>query len=141
VQPEKKIIFKWEEALNFDGSSAPFVQYSHARACSILRNWGLEVIHDPDWSKLVEGSEKELVKVLARFPLVIEESALKRKIHLVPLYLVEVASAFNEFYRDCPVLNENDEMRMITRLALVTLTRNVLRDGLDVIGVRAPERM
>jgi arginyl-tRNA synthetase len=141
VQPEKKIIFKWEEALNFEGSSAPFVQYSHARACSILRKWGSEVVDKPDWSKMVEGSEKDLVKTLARFPLVIEESALKRKIHLIPLYLIEVASSFNDFYRDCPVLNESDKERKMTRLALVTLTRNVLKDGLEVIGIRAPERM
>ena len=141
VQPEKKIVFKWEEALNFEGSSAPFVQYSHARACSILRKWGSEVAGEPDWSTLVERSEKELILALARFPLLIEEAAAKRKIHLIPLYLVEVASTFNEFYRDCPVLNEADESRKIARLAVVTLTRNVLKDGLEVIGIRAPEMM
>ena len=141
VQPEKKIVFKWEEALNFEGSSAPFVQYSHARACSILMN--LETLDgiDPDFSSLVEDSEKKLVKDLARFPLLVQEAAMKRKIHLIPLYLVEVASSFNDFYRDCPVLNESDVGLRSCRIALVMMTRNVLRDGLDMIGVRAPERM
>jgi arginyl-tRNA synthetase len=141
VQPEKKIVFKWEEALNFEGSSAPFVQYSHARACSILRNWGEDFSEGPDWSKLVEASEKGLVKVLARFPLVIHEAAGKRKIHLLPLYLVETASAFNEFYRDCPVLNESDDGRRMMRLSLVSITRNVLKDGLNSLGIMAPEMM
>jgi arginyl-tRNA synthetase len=141
VQPEKKIVFRWEEALNFDGATAPFVQYSHARACSILRNHGSGVDGKMDWSKLVEKAEKDLVKKLAEFPLVVQKAAEDRKVHLIPQYLVEVSSGFNEFYRDCPVLNEKDRDRMMARLALVMITRNVLSTGLETLGITAPEMM
>jgi len=141
VQPEKKMVFKWEEALNFEGSSAPFVQYSHARACSIIRNHGSEFVGVPDWSTLVEPSEASLLKVLGRFSHTVAEAAEKRKIHLLPLYLVEAASAFNDFYRDCPVLNEADPKRRGARLALVTLARGVLAKGLSCLGIQAPEQM
>jgi len=141
VQPEKKIVFRWEEALNFEGATAPFVQYSHARACSILRNHGSRVEGEMDWTMLVEGAEKDLVKKMAGFPLVVDRSARERKIHLIPQYLVELSSSFNDFYRDCPVLNEKDRKRMMARLALVTVARNVLRTGLETLGITAPEVM
>ncbi|MFW3146011.1 MAG: arginine--tRNA ligase [Thermoplasmatota archaeon] len=141
VQPEKKIVFRWEDALNFEGSAAPFVQYSHARACSILRNLEGEKIADPEWTNLVEASEKELVKGLLRFPMVVEKAAGERKVHLVPQYLVELASAFNDFYRDCPVLAEGDSSRRAARIALVDIFRRVVADGLDVLGIAAPESM
>ncbi|MBN1389826.1 MAG: arginine--tRNA ligase [Candidatus Thermoplasmatota archaeon] len=141
VQPEKRMVFKWEDALNFEGASAPFVQYSHARACSILKNRGSGFNGPPDWSLLVEPSEISLLRSLARFPQVIGEAASKRKMHLVPLYLVEMASSFNDFYRDCPVLSERDEGRRDARLALVVLSRNILRTGLDALGIIAPDQM
>ncbi len=141
VQPEKKMVFHWEDALSFEGSSAPFVQYSHARACSILRKFGGPVQGEMDWSKLVEPAEKDLVKKLAGFPAVIEKAALEWKMHLIPLYLVGAASAFNEFYRDCPVLTEPDQERKLARLAVVRMTRDVLASGLGPLGIRAPEMM
>ncbi|MBN1540245.1 MAG: arginine--tRNA ligase [Candidatus Thermoplasmatota archaeon] len=141
VQPEKRMVFRWEEALNFEGASAPFVQYSHARACSIIKKHGVEFDGTPDWSLLVEPSEISLLRTLGRFPQVIEEAASKRKMHLVPLYLVELASSFNDFYRDCPVLAESNEDRRDTRLALVVLSRSILKKGLGALGITAPEQM
>ncbi|MEA3558476.1 MAG: arginine--tRNA ligase, partial [Candidatus Thermoplasmatota archaeon] len=140
VQPEKKMVFRWEDALSFEGSSAPFVQYSHARACSILRKLDVQEI-EPDWSKLREGSEMGLVKKLLEFPGTMEAAASERKVHLVPLYLVELASAFNEFYRDCPVLSDKDHGRKSARVFLVKAVRHVLETGLDVLGIEAPGTM
>ncbi|MGA1793682.1 MAG: DALR anticodon-binding domain-containing protein, partial [Thermoplasmatota archaeon] len=107
----------------------------------IIRNHGSEFEGSPDWSKLVEPSERSLLKLLGRFTQIVSEAAEKRKVHLLPLHLVEVASAFNEFYRDCPVLNETDEERKGARLALVMLARNVLDRGLSCLGIQAPEQM
>jgi len=140
VQPEKKIVFRWEEALNFEGSSAPFIQYSHARACSILEKGGM--IPGPlDFSRLVERAERELVKQLSRFDEVVSKAARERRVHLMATYLVDTASSFNDFYRDCPVLSENDERRRGARLALVELSREVFSSGLSILGIEAPASM
>lgn len=138
VQPEKQLIFKWEEAMNFEGNSAPFVQYAHARACSILRKAG-NFDHSADMSMLTNEYEARLVKALARLPSVIEEAGEKARIHLLPVYCHDVASAFNQFYTYVPVL-KGEEMKD-ARLALVEATRIVLANALNTLGLNAPEEM
>jgi arginyl-tRNA synthetase len=140
VQPEKDIVFKWEEALNFEGDAAPFIQYSHARACSILSK-KQDDIKDIDATILNEESEVKLVKILANFPNIIREACDGFKPHILTSYLYEVASRFNQFYRDCPVLPEKDKKLKISRLALVESTRIVLHNGLDILGISAPAEM
>ncbi len=141
VQPEKKIVFKWEEALNFEGASAPFVQYSHARACSILQKAGGDLEGQFEWSKVVERSEQNLLKKIAEFSDIVEKAAVDRKVHFIAVYVVEVASAFNDLYRDCPVIGEEDPERRRARLALVEMAREVLATGLGLLGVSAPVSM
>ncbi len=138
LQPEKKIVFKWEEALNFEGNSAPFLQYAHARACSILSKAAERGTIDA--SSLSHPSELKLAKVLGQFPHAISSSAGNRRPHIVAAYAYEAASLFNIFYRDCPVLHAEEPLRS-TRLALVDMTRIVLRNALDCIGLRAPTEM
>ena len=140
VQPEKDIIFKWEEALNFEGNASPFIQYSHARACSILSKKQDE-IKDVDASLLNHYSEISLIKKLTSFPVVIDEACEAFKPHIITTYLFEVASLFNQFYRDCPVLPEQNNKLRIGRLALVDATRIVLQNGLNLLGIDAPKEM
>lgn len=141
VQPEKQIVFRWEEALNFDGATAPFVQYSHARACSIIAKDPEGFKGELDWSRLVEVSELKLVRKLSELGSVISQGARERKVHLMAPYLVELASLFNDFYRDCPVLKEPDPARRRARMALVELSRRVLGRGLWCLGIEAPSSM
>lgn len=138
VQAEKKIVFRWKDALNFEGNSAPFIQYAHARACSILRKSG--GYEKYQISLLTHESEKNLIKNLAKFPAVIRESAEERKCHLIAAYAYQLASLFNQFYRDCQVLHADENIRT-TRLALVDATRLVLKNALDCLGIAAPEEM
>jgi arginyl-tRNA synthetase len=138
VQSEKQLVFRWEEALNFDGNSAPFLQYSHARACSILRKAG-DHVTTVDSSLLTDEYEIRLVKVLARFPQVMEECASKRRIHLLPSYGQEVAASFNQFYAYVPVLRSG--VNRDARLTLVEATKWVLRNVLDNLGIVALEEM
>jgi len=138
LQPEKKIVFKWEEALNFEGNSAPFLQYAHARACGILSK--AERTGKPDPAVLVHPSELKLIKVLGQFPHTVSASAESRRPHLLAAHAYEVASLFNIFYRDCQVLNSEEPLRA-ARLALVEVSRVVLRNALDCIGLRAPAEM
>jgi arginyl-tRNA synthetase len=140
VQPEKDIIFKWEEALNFEGNASPYIQYSHARACSILSKKEDE-IKNADAKLLKHISEENLLKILAKFPRIIEESCEGFKPHIIPAYLFEVASHFNKFYRDCPVLPEKNVDIRKARLFLVNATRIVLKNGLNILGIVAPEEM
>ena len=138
VQPEKQLVFKWNEALNFDGNSGPFLQYSHARACSMIRKAG-DFKRSVDASKLTDESEIKLAKVLAKFPDIIESAAEDRRVHLLPSYGHEVASAFNQFYAAVPVLSAKDCRD--ERITLVDCTRIVLRNVLRCLGMGAPEEM
>jgi len=138
IQPEKQLVFKWSEALNFDGNSGPFLQYSHARACSILRK-AENFNKSADASKLTDEYEIKLVKALSKFESVIISAGEERKVHLIPAYGHEVASAFNQFYAAVPVLNSGDARD--ARLSLVECTRIVLNNVLNCLGIGAPEEM
>ena len=138
VQPEKQLVFRWEDALNFDGNSGPFLQYAHARACSVLRKAG-DYVRTADPSKLRDGSEVRLAKVLSRFPSVVSEAAELRRIHLLPAYGHELASAFNQFYASVPVLGAGESRD--ARITLVECARDVLRNVLECMGMGAPEEM
>ena len=138
VQPEKQLVFKWDEALNFDGNSGPYLQYVHARACSMLRKAGGHAT-DTDPSKLTNPMEINLVKKLARYGEVLREAGDGKRIHVLPAYGHELAVAFNQFYAAVSVLDAGP--RRDARLTLVECTRSVLADVLDCLGMGAPEEM
>jgi arginyl-tRNA synthetase len=140
VQPEKDIVFTWEDALNFEGNAIPFIQYAHARACSILSKINTDDF-TIDAALLTHASERALVKKLAQLPLVIEDASNGCKPHSIANYLFEVASVFNQFYRDCPVLSEENMLLRSSRLALVSATTIVLRNTLEILGISAPKEM
>ncbi len=139
IQPEKQIVFKWEDALNFEGSSAPFVQYSHARACSILAKAG-DWSRTPDAKMLVSDSEKALLKKVAEFGSVVQDSADGRRPNMLAVYAQDLAAEFNQFYRYMPVLRAEGATRD-ARLALVEASMWALRNTLNVLGLEAPEEM
>lgn len=138
VQPEKSFVFKWEDALNFDGNSGPFLQYSHARACSMLRK-AENYKETVDASLLTDELEIKLVKVLSKFERIVETAGEYKRIHLLPAYGHELASAFNQFYATVPVLNSNDKKD--ARLTLVKCSEIVLKNVLETLGMGAPEEM
>jgi arginyl-tRNA synthetase len=138
VQPEKKIVFRWEEALNFEGNSAPFLQYAHARTCGILEKAGGRGEYDP--AALQHPAEFRLLKTLARLPSTVVDCAEGQRPHAMATYALEAAGLLNEFYRDCPVLASPEPLRG-ARLAVVDATRIVLRNALDCLGIEAPREM
>ena len=139
VQAEKAITFRWEEALSFEGNSAPFLQYAHARACSILAKADG---HGPsDLRLLVHPQEQMLIRWIAKFPSTVREAAEGRRVHAVAGYAADFASQFNLFYRDCPVLAAEPASLRGARLGLVDASRVVLRNALDGLGLTAPKEM
>ncbi len=145
--PDKVMTFRWDDVLNFEGESAPYIQYAHARCASILRKANESGV-ETDWKALLEKAdfsrltprEKELIKFLARFPEVIESAGRDIKPHLIPAYLNELASLFNRFYMDHPVLKAEEGIRE-ERLLLVLAVKQVLKNGLELLGIEAPEKM
>lgn len=144
VQAEKKIVFRWEDALNFEGNSAPFIQYSHARASSILRKakeLDIDNYENYDPAILEHPSEVYLIKEMAKLPEVVKECAERRSPHTMAGYAYGLASMFNQFYRDCPVLACDNKSLRKSRLALVDSGRTVLRNSLFCLGIEAPDEM
>ncbi|HDS45921.1 MAG TPA: arginine--tRNA ligase [Methanomicrobia archaeon] len=143
VSPDKHIVFDLDEALDIEKKGAPFIQYAHTRACSILRaaeEQNYAVPEHYNGAVLQEPSEIALIKKLAKFDYVVEAAATDLKVHQVAKYARELAELFNLFYKDCPVLTAVDELRN-ARLVLVDCARIVLRDVLDVLGIEAPAEM
>ena len=138
VHPEKQLVFKWNEALNFDGNSGPYIQYVHARACSMLSKAG-KYEHCTDPAMFRDEYERALIKALSKFGMVLKEAGEEKRVHIIPAYGHEVAAAFNQFYAMVPVL-ASDENRD-PRLTLVECTRTVLRNVLDCLGIECPEEM
>ena len=142
VSPEKHIVFSFKDALDIEKKGAPFIQYSHARACSILRaaeERGF-FVNDYNAALLTENSEKDLIKMLSRFENMVEEAASSLKPYMIAKYARVLAELFNLFYKECPVLNADEELRN-ARLALVDGAKTVLGNVLDVLGINAPEEM
>lgn len=139
VQAEKTITFRWEEALNFEGNSAPFLQYAHARACSILAKAGEDGAGEP--RLLSHPQEQRLLRWIAKFPSTLREAAESRRVHAVATYASDFAAQFNQFYRDCPVLTAEPSFLREARIDLVNAARIVLHNALDCLGVKAPNEM
>ena len=141
VSPEKPFTFDWSKALDFERQTASYIQYSHARSCSILRkaveSGKAELEFDP---AIITNKERELVMRLSKFSFYLEKAINELKPSIFAEYLMSVANAFNDFYTDHQVLVDDKKVRM-HRLAIVDATRIVLRNGLEVLGIEAPERM
>mgnify|MGYP001013403231 FL=1 len=145
VSPEKSTVFNWKEALDFEKQGAPFIQYSHARACGILKKAQEEgvwnEVFDMEPSLLVEDTEVELIKKMAAFDSIVEQCAKELKPHTLAIYARELAESFNQFYRFVPVINIDDEKLRATRLGLVDCARITLAISLETLGIDAPESM
>lgn len=134
--PEKSTVFDWKEALDFEKQSGPYIQYAHARACSILEKAG-----EFSYSYGAEGeSEIALAKHIARFPKVITQVVEELKPHLLAIYARELADLFGSFYHAEPVLKAGEQARS-RRLTLVDATRNTLQEALETLGIDALRAM
>jgi arginyl-tRNA synthetase len=140
VDSSKPVIFTWDRVLNFETNSAPYAQYTHARACSILRKAAREP-EKPAYELLSEKLERELVLNLAGFPDTFIEATEYLKPNLIADYANALADKFNTFYNALPVIKADSQGLVDARLALTQAIEIVMRNALTLIGVVAPEKM
>lgn len=140
----KDYVFSWEHVLNFEGETGPYVQYTHARACSILRNAGDDVVAKAkagfDAKYLTGESAHELSRLLYELPEVIVEAGEKYEPSIVTRHIVDIAQAFNKFYHDEHILVDNEDEK-IAKVAMVLAAKSAIRNGLDLLCMKAPEKM
>jgi arginyl-tRNA synthetase len=136
----KDVVFSWERMLNFDGETGPYVQYTHARACSILKRAGEISLDDIHFDALSDEASLDICKLLEAYPEKIKDAANKLEPSVVTRHLVAIAQAFNKFYHDNPILNSEEDVRQ-ARLAVVVAVKTVMKEGLSLLGIDAPEQM
>lgn len=140
VDTSKPVLFTWDRVLDFEKNSAPYIQYTHARACSIMRKAERKP-EKPGYKLLSEALEHEIVLAVAAFPDTFIEAAEYLKPNLIADYANALADKFNTFYDTLPVIKAEPLELSDARLALVDSVRIVLRNSLNLIGVLAPEKM
>jgi arginyl-tRNA synthetase len=146
VRRTRDVVFDWDRMLDFEGDTGPYVQYAHARLCSILRKAGREVSEDADAARLALEEEWVLLRHLERFPRAVERATAENEPSVIAGYLLELCADFSSYYSAgmrepqlrvlCP-----DEATRAARLLLVDAARHVIRKGLALLGIAAPERM
>ena len=142
----KDYVFDWNQVLNFDGETGPYVQYTHARCSSVLRKAGEEISEKArnaaslDFSKLESEAAAQLVKLIYAFPEVVIQAGERYEPSLITRHIVDIAQSFNKFYHDEHIIVD-DEDEKLAKLALVWATKITIRNGLNLLGVKAPERM
>jgi len=135
----KDIDFRWDRALNFDGETGPYVQYTHARCCSVLKKAG-DITAAPDYTALEDDEALALIKLLALFPEAVEEAARRNEPSVVTRAVTEIAKAYNKYYYEHRILGQ-DEAATSARLALTRAARDTIKTGLYLIGLQAPRQM
>ncbi|OGV97325.1 arginine--tRNA ligase [Microgenomates group bacterium RBG_16_45_19] len=137
---QKDFDFKWEEVLNFEGESGPYLQYSHARLCSLQRKYSRPISSEVDFQKIAGREEYQLTKLLENFPETVKNAAEQYEPHIIANYLLKLAGVFNTYYQNVRIITE-DETATKAKMLLVYVTQIVLREGLNLLGIKAPEKM
>ena len=142
VDPKKTMLFNPKESIDFNGNTGPFIQYTHARICSILRK--AQVSFGPESilaDALPSAKEIRLVKLLGLYPLKVAEAGAALSPAVIANYAYELAKEFNQYYHDTPILKEEDEAVLRYRLELIAVLARTLRSAMGLLGIELPERM
>ena len=147
VKRHKDVNFRWEEVLTFEGQTGPYLQYTHARLSALVRRYGNEIVPEVDFRLYDSPEEKELLMHLSRFGHTVELAGDRYEPNFIAEYLLELAAVFNRFYqrkdvdgRLIKIISENAEETK-ARMLLVSAVRIVLKEGLRLLGIQAPEEM
>ena len=136
----KDYVFTWEKTLSFEGETGPYVQYTHARANSLLQKGDFKLEDEVDYSLLKAEEEVDLVRLLYNFPQVVLDAYEKLEPSFIARHVAEIAKTFNKFYNSCPILSADENLRK-ARLCLVFVTKTAIKTGLELLGIEAPDKM
>ncbi len=136
----KDYVFSWDRTLSFEGETGPYVQYTYARTNSILEKGGFKIEDDVDYSLLKTEEEINITRLLYGFPDTILDSMEKDEPFFITRHLIEIAKAFNKFYNSHSIIIEDEELKK-ARMSLTYSVKTVLKTGLGLLGIEAPERM
>lgn len=140
ADPRRSIVFNWDAMLSMDGNSAPYVQYSYARAISLLAESDLKILAKaqvlPD-----HQTEKVLIKIVAGFPEAIKSAAESYNPSKIALHIYELAKNFNAFYHQLSVLKAETEEKKLSRLVITACVAQTIKNGLNLLGIESPARM
>lgn len=138
----KNVDFSWDEVLSFEGTTGPYVQYTYARAKSILRKNGSEMdSHNICYTALTDDVTFELIKILYGYEDAIKNAANRYEPSIVARYVISLSSAFNKFYHECSILHEEDERVKKARLCLVETVQSTISEVCGLLGITCPEEM
>jgi arginyl-tRNA synthetase len=136
----RDINFVMEEALDFNGNTGPYAQYTYARTCSILSKLGAETC-EKAYEGTLDKAERDLLKTFSLFPEKVDEAVAGMEPSIVTRYILDLCGAFNRFYQSCPIASCEDEARRAFRLALTRGTRDILGKALELICIKHPEKI
>ncbi len=135
------IVFSWNRALSFEGNTGPYLQYTYARFESILRKAAVAPVIPAEAGIQLDQTERRLALAIMRLPEAITDALIVFSPHVLAGYLYDLAQIANEFYHSHPVMQEEDEQKRNLRLALVSAASTTMRQGLNLLGIDAPEEM
>lgn len=141
VDPKKKMLFNPKESIDFNGNTGPFIQYTHARICSILRKGAEQGLLPSSDCDVFNAKEIRLVKILNDYPSRVGEAAAAFSPALIANYCYDLAKEFNQYYQQTPILKEENNSILKMRLALIQEVASVLRKAMDLLGIELPEKM
>jgi arginyl-tRNA synthetase len=142
VDPRKNITFNPKETIDFNGNTGPFIQYTYARICSVLRKAAEEKMDITDYADVTPGErEISLIQALADFPAVVQAAGQSYSPALIANYVYDLVKLYNQFYHDCSILKETDAAVRSLRLELSRQTARVVKTGMRLLGISVPERM
>jgi len=136
----KDYTFSWDRTLSFEGETGPYVQYTHARCCAVLRKADQPVSADINYELLSDQDAADVLSVLENFNKSLMTAMKKNEPHIVTRFVLDLAQAFNKFYHNSPILVDDADLRA-ARLALVEATRQTIENALKILGMKAPQKM
>lgn len=144
VDPTKNMLFNPAESIDFNGNTAPFIQYTHARIKSLLRkaaDQGIDVSTALPSDIALEGEEKQVIKVLYKYPQTVLSAGDSFSPALIANYIYDLAKQFNHFYQETPIMKEADEQKRLLRLQISQFVALTIKNGMKLLGINVPERM
>jgi arginyl-tRNA synthetase len=138
----KNIDFSWKDVLSFEGTTGPYVQYTYARAGSILRKYGKKIDDSNiNYQALADDVTYALIKTLSGYEKAIESAAFRYEPSVIARYLISLSTEFNKFYQECKIIKEEDEEIKTARLYLICIVKEIIVEGCSLLGMQCPEEM